>query len=310
MADVAHGPVLATASATRASHVELHAAALLRNLSLAIALWTDARAFDVALPVTVPADFQVRDVELHHRALDGLPEAYVDLILEVVARFGSLCNVLLSAAPEDVGEDVAESAGASGFAPSSARAFGEVVEVEAAEVERHFLRVGARSASAWARTTESTRAKASAAPVGLGRRGIDVVGVEPELVVNLPLLGIAEDVVGLRKRFELFLRSLVPGIHVGMILARKLAKRLADIVRGGSLLDPESRVIVFFFASCARHSQLSACLWLLVDNRSRVSDRDNRVRDKSKFVADHRNRLHRAETGRQQIPALIVAVKT
>ena len=41
-----------------------------------------------------------------------------------------------------------------------------------------------------------------------------------------------------------------------------------------------------------------------------ISDRDNHIGDESKFVVDYRNRLHRAEAGRQQIPAVIVAVKT
>ena len=62
----------------------------------------------------------------------------------------------LAPAAEDAGEDVAESA-ATAFAAGRTRALGEVIEVEAAEVERNFLGIGARSASARA-ATEAARA--------------------------------------------------------------------------------------------------------------------------------------------------------
>ena len=89
---------------------------------------------------------------------------------------------------------------------------------------------------------------AAAARVRLRRGRIDIVGIEPELVVNLSLLGIAENVVGLGKSLELLFRGLVARIDVRMILARKLAKRLADVVGGGRLLYPENAVIVFIFS--------------------------------------------------------------
>src|SRR6185295_19465237 len=83
-----------------------------------------------------------------------------------------------------------------------------------------------------------------------------VVGVKADLVVNLALLGIAQDFVGFGQRLELFLRGLVPRIDVGMILAGKLAEGLADIVRRGGLLHAQDFVIVFFWGgghscSCA-----------------------------------------------------------
>src|SRR5208283_4307871 len=130
-------------------------------------------------------------------------------------------------ATEDAGEDVAEPATAS-FAPGCTRALREVIEVEAAEIERYFLSVGSGSTRARA-TSKPACALATAAPVGLGRRRIDIIGVEAELVVDLSLLGIAEDVVGFGERLELLLGSLVAWVYVGMILARQLAKRFADL---------------------------------------------------------------------------------
>src|SRR5208282_2063686 len=66
-------------------------------------------------------------------------------------------------------------------------------------------------------------------------------------VVNLPLFGVAEDVVGLGKSLELFFCPFVARIDVGMILARQLAKRLANVVGRGRLLYAENAVIVFIF---------------------------------------------------------------
>ena len=71
---------------------------------------TDAGTLDVALPMTVPADLQMRDAELHHRAPDRVPKANVHLVFEVAARLGALLHRLAASAAEDAGEDVAESA--------------------------------------------------------------------------------------------------------------------------------------------------------------------------------------------------------
>ncbi len=137
-----------------------------------------------------------------------------------------------------------------------ARAFGEVVEVESAEIEGNFLGVGARPATrtgALAWSAESACAETAAAAVSFGCGRIDVVGVEAKLVVNLALLGIAENVVGLGERLELLLRALVAGIDVGMILARELAESLADVVRRGSLLHAKDGVVVFVFVGRGGH---------------------------------------------------------
>ena len=65
---------LPRAAAARAGDVELHAAALLRDLALAVTLGTLARLLDVALAVTVAADLQARNAQLQLGAADRLPE--------------------------------------------------------------------------------------------------------------------------------------------------------------------------------------------------------------------------------------------
>ena len=74
--------------------------------------------------------------------------------------------------------------------------------------------------------------------------GEAVLGVEAELVVHLPLLGVAEDVVGFLNVLEALLGGFVAGVEVGMVLARQLAVGLADIVRGGLARHPEGFVII------------------------------------------------------------------
>ncbi len=171
-----------------------------------------------------------------------------------VPRSGALHRLAAPGPAEDVGEDVAE-ATAAGATSGCSCAFSIVVEIEAAEIEGHFLRIGVSPACAlaWSRAAESPRAKSAAARVSFGRGGIDVVGVEAELVVDLALLRIAEDVVGLGDLLELLLGRLVPGIHVGVIFARKFTERLADIIRGRRLLDPEQAVIIFVFVVGCSH---------------------------------------------------------
>ena len=108
---------------------------------------------------------------------------------------------------------------------------GETGKIEAAEVDRSAAAVGPSAALL-------TRVS-----FGLGR--VDVVRVEPELVVDLALLFVAQDVVGLGDFLELLLGLLVVGIDVGVILPREFTEGLADLLRGGRLLHAEHRVIVF-----------------------------------------------------------------
>src|SRR6516162_5834516 len=170
----------------------------------------------------------MRHAQLQLCAFDGLPEANVHLILEIAARF-LLRYGLVAPATKHIGEDVAEPA--SRCRTSASRALGDVAKIESAKIKRNFLPLSATACGRFpVGRAESPRAKSAAAGIRLCGCRINVVRVEPDLVVNLPLLGIAQHIVGLRDRFELLLRGLVPWIHVGVILARQLAKRLADLL--------------------------------------------------------------------------------
>ena len=195
------------------------------------------------------ADVVPRDIQAHHAAADRRPEGNVDLIFEVGAGLGAFfglgCTV---AAAEDRSEDVAETAAAAPAAGSAAPgcAVHQIGKIEAAKIERNTL------AAILRRARKSSGSSRSAARAGIRLRGcgIDVVGVEPDLIVDLALFGIAEDVVGFGEGLELLLRRLVPRIYVGMVLARQLAERLADVVRRSALLYAENFVVVLLRGSC------------------------------------------------------------
>src|SRR5208282_156583 len=198
--------------------------------------------------VAVSTDIAPRDIQLHHAATDRGPERHVDLVLKIAARlrplFGSLT---VPAASEDAREDVAAAAAraARTLTPASARPLEQIGKVKAPEINVARSARPMASRKAAAKVAGASPRLSAAARISLGRSRIDIVGVKPELIVNLPLLGITEDVVGLGKSLELFFRRLVPGVDVRMILARKLAKRLADVVGGGGLLHAKNAVIVF-----------------------------------------------------------------
>ena len=82
------------------------------------------------------------------------------------------------------------------------------------------------------------------ARIGFGLRGVNLVGVEPDLVVDLALLLVAENVVGLGDFLERLLGLLVVRVHIRVIFSRGLAKRLADIILRCILLDAEDCVVV------------------------------------------------------------------
>src|SRR5438876_9743163 len=85
--------------------------------------------------------------------------------------------------------------------------------------------------TAWESTGTARGARlTSAARIGLGGRGVDVVAVETDLIVDFSFLGIAQDLVGFRDRFEFFFRSLVAGIDIWVIFARKFAEGFADVL--------------------------------------------------------------------------------
>ena len=86
--------------------------------------------------------------------------------------------------------------------------------------------------------------------ISFGRSWIYVVGVETDLIVDLPLLGIAEHVVRFRDRLELLLRRFISGVDVRVILPRQLAKSFADVLGGGGFLYAQQLVIIFFGRRC------------------------------------------------------------
>src|SRR5581483_3487203 len=79
----------------------------------------------------------------------------------------------------------------------------------------------------------------------LRRRVADMVAVGPVLVVNLALFGVRQHVVGFGDLLELLFSRLVARIHIGMILARQAAIRLADLIGRSTALDAEQVVIIF-----------------------------------------------------------------
>ena len=163
------------------------------------------------------------NIQAHHAAADRGPEGNVDLIFEIGSGLGTfLCGPASSA--ENSGKNIAEAARARGAGLPPPGVFEHVGEVEAAEIEVCARRASTRRGSR--EPCAGSGCAASGPGIRLGRCGIDVVGVKADLVVNLALLGIAQDFVSFGQRLELLFRRLVPGIDVGMILPRKLAKSL------------------------------------------------------------------------------------
>src|SRR5207253_3080318 len=132
------------------------------------------------------------------------------------------------------------------------------------------------------RAAKATRAKASASGIGFRRGRIDVVGIKTELVVDLALLGIAKNVVGLGDFFEPLLRLLVTGIYVRMVLARQLAEGLADFLHAGVFFHAQNAVIVF--GLCWHFRQVSRLASHLA-SKNKTTDRHRFSRiTKSAFI--------------------------
>ena len=73
--------------------------------------------------------------------------------------------------------------------------------------------------------------------------------VGAELVVFPPLLGIAEDLVGLVDLLEARLSALVAGVDVGMVLPGQFPVRLLEFLLGCGLRHTERRVVILEFHS-------------------------------------------------------------
>src|SRR5262249_16609833 len=102
----AHALRLTRAAAARARGVEFHPAAGLRDLTFTAALGTGFPRPDHPFAPAIAAGIQTGDVELHHRAADRVPEADIDLILQVSAVLRLALRSCTRAAPEDARENV------------------------------------------------------------------------------------------------------------------------------------------------------------------------------------------------------------
>ena len=222
----------AGAAAAGAGEAELHGARHLGHVAGALALRTGdfARAGGTGA-VAGAADFVAGDVEARLGTFDGLAEIDVHHVLQVAALFrlyvGFGCAAFVA---EELGEDVAETAGpggslgAPGAASGAGRAGEGIGKIEAVEVH-----AGVRGLARCA-----TR-------IGGGKTAF---GVEAVLVVHGALLGIAQDIIGLLHVLETVFGGLIPGVEIGVVLAGELSIGFADVVRGCLLGDAERFVIL------------------------------------------------------------------
>src|SRR5438552_14724505 len=232
MADRAGGNVLSGPVTARASHVELHPSTRLLDRPLAFALRTYARRLDVAIPVTIAADIAAGEVQAHDASADRRPERYVHLVFEICPRLRAFLRGGAAASAENSGEDVAETSRASTSAPAPS-SFEQIGEIKSAEIEVRALTTG--SGLPAGKTTKSAGTGWTSTRISLSRRRINIVGVDPALVVNLAPIRIADYDVRFGDSCKFFFDSFVSGIDVRMIFARKLAECLADVLGGGGL---------------------------------------------------------------------------
>ena len=83
--------------------------------------------------------------------------------------------------------------------------------------------------------------------------GRQIFAVEAILVVHLPLLGVGEHVIGFLQLLEFLFCGFVAGIQIGVIFARQLAKRCANIFRARLARHSQQFVIILF---CSRRHGL------------------------------------------------------
>ncbi len=152
---------------------------------------------------------------------------------------GSRARLFAALVAKELAEDVAERSGAAAWLRVPAVIIDVIGKIEAAET--HARLTGARACpAAWP-------------------PGRNVVGIETVLIVNLALLGIAQDVVGFLDFLEALFSGFVAGVQIRMILARQLTVRLADLVFFGTARYTKRFVIILF--ACGWHE-----CWFLVIN--------------------------------------------
>jgi hypothetical protein len=208
MANRASRNILPRPMASRTGHIKLHPPASLFDRPLAMTLRTHPWSLNKAIAMTISADIAPGNIQLHHAAADRRPERHIDLILKIAARLRTFAGRLTApATSENVGKDIAEPApGAAGaLPPPRPRAIKQIGKIEAAKIDvTRCARLAATSLKTSAKTPIPRLS--AAASVRVRRSGIDIVRVKTKLVVDLPLLRIAEDVISLGKRLELFFR--------------------------------------------------------------------------------------------------------
>jgi hypothetical protein len=149
----------------------------------------------------------------------------------------------------DVGFDIAPSLGSSRPLPKTSTAktsrpasaaeklLEEIAEASSAEFEFHAAAVPGAVA-----TESATRLLRI--PSGRRLKSARLIPVRAQLVVFFSLLRIAEDLVGFIQLLELFFRRCLVLIDVGMVFARQLSERLANLIVAGGLRDAERLVII------------------------------------------------------------------
>src|SRR6266852_6027653 len=153
-ARAARGPQAAGSRAARAGNIEAHAPTGLLHGAFAAARGADLRAAGRSGALATRAGIEARNGDLLYRAAHRFPEADVNLIFEVIARF-ALRAFCAAAAAEKLAEKVAKA--------RAARAS----KIKAAEIEMWLARAGflARSGPA-----------------------LIIFGIKPKMVVHLPFL--------------------------------------------------------------------------------------------------------------------------
>src|ERR1700692_4757170 len=238
--------------ASRTSHIKLHPPARLFNRSLAMTLRTFPRSLHIPIAVAIPANIAPSNIQLHHPAANRRPERNVDLILKITPRLRPSRHRLAPAASKNAGENILESAASTTrtSAPTAAASsFKQIRKIKPAKINvARPTRLPPSTRKAAAKITRPRSRLPTAASISIRRSRIDAVRIKSQLIVNLPLLGIAKNIVRLGQSLKLFLRRLIPRVNVRMILASKLPKRLADIIRRRRLLYSQHTVIIFVFS--------------------------------------------------------------
>ena len=173
-------------------------------------------------------------------AADGVPEVDLERVLDVLAAL-----FRRAPAPEATAEHLVQDVGEAPLvlrSPPAARAGPEALEVEpgtagALPKREAVAAVGPAPVLACARRVEA---------------GLETLGAE--LVVELPLVGVGEDVVREGDVLEPLLRLLVPRVQVGVVLAGELAVGLLDVVGARVPRDTEDGVEILL----VRHPRATA----------------------------------------------------